>query len=195
MLAKWGTALALLVCLVAAGTATAFPRLNPADKLASLPIDDYRYDEGERCIKKTPPGMLALQEWLEANVRGESWGIFRCEKWGKKSASLHAEGRAIDWHLDVHDPTDRRAARKLIDLLLAPDRAGNEHALARRMGVQGIIWDCRSWWSGSDGMDRYSACFNKKGRRVKIDDTTAHRNHVHIELNRAGARKQTSFWQ
>lgn len=195
MLAKWGTALALLVCLVAAGTATAFPRLNPADRLASLPIDDYHYDKAKRCLKKTPPGMLALQDWLEANLRGESWGIFRCEKWGKNSASLHAEGRAIDWHLDVHNRTDRRAARKLIDLLLAPDKAGNEHALARRMGVQEIIWDCRSWWSGSDGMDRYSACFNEKGRRVKIDDTTAHRDHIHIGLNRAGARKATSFWR
>jgi hypothetical protein len=195
MLTRWVTCVALLACLVAAGSASALPRLNPADRLASLPIDDYHYDEAKRCLKRPPAGMLALQEWLEANARGESWGIMRCEKWGRNSASLHAEGRAIDWHLDVYNPVDRRAAKQLIDLLLATDKAGNPHALARRMGIQEIIWDCRSWWSGSDGMDRYSACYNEKGRRVKIDDTSAHRDHIHIGLNRAGARMRTSFWQ
>ena len=196
VLTRLAAVVTVLVCLAAVtATALALPRSNPANRLASVPIEDYRYDEATRCLKRPPAGTLALQAWLEANVRGESWGIMRCEKWGRNSASLHAEGRAIDWHLDVHNPADRRAARQLIDLLLATDRAGNEHALARRMGVQEIIWDCRSWWAGSDGMDRYSACFNEKGRRVKIDDTTAHRDHVHIGLNRAGARMRTSFWQ
>jgi hypothetical protein len=27
-----------------------------------------------------------------------------------------------------------------------------------------------------------------------VDDTTAHRNHIHIGLSRLGARKLTSFW-
>ena len=45
--------------------------------------------------------MAVLQRWLEANVRGVSWGTYRCEKWGKKQASLHSEGRAIDWHVDA----------------------------------------------------------------------------------------------
>jgi hypothetical protein len=89
-------------------------------------------------------------EWLERNAGGVSWGIMRCEKWGKGRASLHAEGRAVDWHLDSARPADRREARRLIDLLLATDAAGNPHALARRMGIQEIIWNCRSWWSGGD---------------------------------------------
>ena len=82
---------------------------------------------------------------------------------------------------------------RLIDTLLATDQNGNQHALARRMGVQGIIFDCRSWWSG---MDRrwasYSYCEQNHGQ---LDPTQAHRNHVHIELNWPGARKQTSFWR
>jgi hypothetical protein len=192
---RLATPLALLACLVAAGSATAFPSVNPANRLASTPIDDYVYDHAKRCVKHPTPGIRALQLWLEENVRGESWGVIRCEKWGKGRASLHAEGRAIDWHLDVHDPTDRRAARKLIDLLLAPDKAGNPHALARRMGIQEIIWNCRSWWSGSERMGRYSLCYDKKGRRAKVDDTSAHRDHVHIGLSRAGARMRTSFWR
>jgi hypothetical protein len=61
----------------------------------------------------------------------------RCERWGKNSVSLHAEGRAVDWHLDAARTADRREARRLIDLWLAPDSEGNEHVLARRMGYPG----------------------------------------------------------
>jgi hypothetical protein len=169
---------------------------NPADKLAGKPIDDYRYDHATRCKRNPSQGALALQDWLGLHVRGISWGIMRCEKLSKRNYSLHSEGRAVDWHLDVTDPTDRRAARKLIRLLLATDSAGNEHALARRMGVQEIIWDCRSWWSGSDGMDDYSVCYDGKGKRRKgVSPTLAHRDHVHLGLSRVGAAERTSFWR
>jgi hypothetical protein len=195
MLTRLVIGCALLACAVPAGTAVAFPRLNPADRLISEPIDDYGYDHAKRCARQPTPGVLALQDWLDANVRGVSWGIIRCERLSKRNFSLHAEGRAIDWHLDVHDPGDRSAARSLIDLLLASDRAGNPHALARRMGIQEIIWNCRSWWSGAERMDRYSVCFDRKGRRARVDDTTAHRDHVHLGLTRAGAGMRTSFWR
>jgi hypothetical protein len=170
---------------------------NPADELVAKPIDEYRYDHAKRCKQRPSRGALALQAWLEQNSRGEFWGIMRCEKLGDRgNYSLHAEGRAIDWHLDVHKRADRKAARRLIRLLLAADSAGNPHALARRMGVQEIIWDCRSWWSGAERMDRYSACYTRRGKKRKgVDDTTAHRDHVHIGLNRAGARRRSSFWQ
>jgi len=142
------------------------------------------------------PGTLRLERWLGGHVRGISWGIMRCEKLGRHNYSLHAEGRAIDWHLSVHVAADRRAARRLILMLLATDRVGNTHALARRMGVQEIIWNCRSWWSGADRMDKYSYCYDRRGRRRRhLDETQAHRNHIHIGLNRPGARLQTSFWR
>jgi hypothetical protein len=188
------TALACAVAVLCLGGAASAS--NPANKLVRLPIDSYRYDDAHHCVKHPAKGMLALQHWLEANWRGVSWGIMRCEKLGKHNYSLHAEGRALDWHLDVHDPADRRAAERLIALLLAPDRDGNEHALARRMGIQEIIWNCRSWWSGSEGMGPYSVCYDRKGRRKKhVDETLAHRNHVHIGMNLAGARMRTSFWR
>ena len=188
------TALGLvLVCLAAlALPASAGLVPNPANDPALLaePIEDYGYDDADRCVKAAQPGTRALLGWLSRNVRGESWGTVRCEKWGPNEFSVHAEGRAIDWHLDARKPKERRAAMRLIDTLLATDNNGNEHALARRMGVQGIIFDCRSWWSGMDEMGEYSACEGNE----KPDPTTAHRDHVHIELNWDGARKQTSFW-
>ena len=191
--------LALVATLAAAGAAFAAPygRVagNPADKLASKPIDDYRYDHARKCRKRAAPGALAMVDWLERNSAGVFWGIMRCSKLGKRDYSLHAEGRAIDWHLSAKSASDRRAARRLILELLATDKAANTHALARRMGVQEIIWDCRSWWAGADRMGPYSVCYNRKGRKRKVDDTTAHRDHLHIGLNWAGARNRTTFWR
>ena len=192
--------LASLAALLASGVALGRPygrvSRNPADRLASLPIEGYQYDYARRCRTRPMPGTLALERWLERNWRGVSWGIMRCEKLGRRNYSLHADGRALDWHLDVHDPADRRTARRLILTLLAGDRMGNAHALARRMGIQEIIWNCRSWWAGADRMGKYSYCYGRSGKRKKrLDETQAHRNHVHIGLDRAGARKRTSFWR
>ena len=187
---------------LAPASAVAFPtvfrpvRDNPADRLASAPIEGYRYDHARRCVKRPRSGALSLQRWLARHAAGESWGIMRCEKLGRRNYSLHAEGRAIDWHLDARRPAGRRAGDRLIRTLLAPDGAGNPHALARRMGVQEIIWDCRSWWSGADRPQRYAPCFSKRGKRRRhVNATVAHLDHVHIGLNRMGAAKLTSFWR
>ena len=67
---------------------------------------------------------------------------------------------------------------RLIRTLLATDRKGNPRALARRMGVQGLIFDCRAWWAGMERMDEYSYCYRGNG-----------------EANWKGAREQTSFWR
>jgi hypothetical protein len=88
----------------------------------------------------------------------------RCEKLGPGNFSLHADGRALDWHLDVNVAADRREAQRLIALMLAPDRLGQPHALARRMGLQEIIWDCKSWWAGTEGMRVYSVCLRRQRR-------------------------------
>ena len=169
---------------------------NPADRLVSQPLDAERYDRSRRCTSRPRAGTLALQAWLQRNARGVSWGIMRCEKLGPRNFSLHADGRALDWHLDVNDPADRREAQRLIALMLAPDRLGQPHALARRMGLQEIIWDCKSWWAGTEGMRAYSVCLNGNGDlRRHVDPTLAHRNHIHFGLSFAGAAMRTSFWQ
>jgi hypothetical protein len=63
------------------------------------------------------------------------------------------------------------------------------------MGIQEIIWNCRSWWSGSEGMGRYSTCYTERGKlRRRVSRTEAHKDHIHIGLSWAGARKHTSFW-
>jgi hypothetical protein len=197
--------LAAFALLAAAPAAQAIPHLppdpapvagNPADRMLDVPIEDSVYDPATHCTPHAKrPGMVALQRWLEANARGISWGTYRCERWGKKSASLHAEGRALDWHLDRSNAADTREAQRLIRLLLAPDEAGNPQALARRMGLEEIIWDCGYWGAGMPDFRPYSVCLNKHGKaRKHVNVTLAHRDHIHFGLSKAGAMAKTSFW-
>jgi hypothetical protein len=168
---------------------------NPADALADIAIEEPAYDPATKCSKREKPGMTALVNWLDRNAGGVFWGSYRCEKWGPHSASLHAENRAVDWALDVDVPAQRREAERLIALLLAPDRTGAPQALARRMGVEEIIWDCGYWGAGMSQFHPYSPCLSKRGKlRRKVDKTIAHRNHLHIGMTKAAAAKQTSFW-
>src|SRR5215218_2956948 len=102
-----------LLLLLAVPAAALAARANPADDLVGVPIEDSVYDPATRCSPKPKPGVVKLQQWLEDNVDGEFWGSYRCEKWGRHEASLHAENRAIDWHLDVAVAADRRAAQQL----------------------------------------------------------------------------------
>jgi hypothetical protein len=184
-----GACAALALAIPASGVAMDNPANDP--ELLNAPIEEGGYDYAHACRRKPQPGTLRLQEWIGGHFRGESWGIVRCEKLSKKTRSLHSEGRALDWRLNAKNKAERRAANSLIDLLLATDSLGNENALARRMGVQEIIFNCRSWWSGGDGLGPYSACGGKK----KVDATTAHRDHVHIGLSNAGGAAETSFWR
>ena len=191
-------ALVGLLCLCLGAVATARLRTNPANhkSLIDKPIEDPRYDRADGCRDTPPKGMREFQRWLERNVRGETWGIVRCENWGGGDFSVHAEGRAIDWHLDARKTREKRAAMNLIKTLIERDRRGNTTALARRMGVQGIIFDCKSWWAGQTTLGKYSYCFNANGnKKNNLDPTQAHIDHVHLELNWPGARERTSFWR
>jgi hypothetical protein len=147
-------AIAIAIALAAAAGAFRLGRAplpvagNPADHLVGFAPDPEDYDPATHCTSKPKPGMTGFVGWLRRHADGVFWGTYRCERWGPHEASLHAEGRAVDWHLDVANAADRHAARRLIELFLAPDSAGTPHALARRMGVEEIIWDCSYWAAG-----------------------------------------------
>jgi hypothetical protein len=187
-----GLVVALAIVLPAAAQALPSLKANPADKLLARGIDPIRYDAATKCNGgHVYAGTMDVLGWLERNAAGVNWGEYRCELWGKGQASLHSDGRAIDWH-----PSTMQAGHQLVQLLLAPDKDGNAAALARRMGIQGLIFDCQSWFGGSDGtLGDYSYCVGKNGKRKKnLDPTQAHMNHVHIELNKLGATEKTTFW-
>ena len=191
-------ALAALCVALPAGAGADGLVPNPANhhKLVDKPIEESRYDDARKCRSKPTQGAKALTRWLGRTVRGESWGINRCERLKRGGFSIHSEGRAVDWHLDAGKAKERRSAMRLIRTLIARDRHGNVNALARRMGVQGLIFDCKAWWAGMEKLGRYSYCYKRSGDvRDDLDRTAAHRDHLHIELNWPGARKRTSFWR
>jgi hypothetical protein len=189
---------ALAVLGIGAASALAGLGPNPADskKLINEPLDRYSYDPATHCKRGTPPGTKAMIKWLGRHTRGGFGGTYRCEKLSPGNYSLHAESRAIDWAMDSRDGKQNRQAMKLINKrFLAKDRKGRDNALARRMGIQGLIYDCQAWFSGDGGMGPYSYCYKKNGDKKKhLDPTAAHENHIHIELNLRGAHKRTSFW-
>ena len=114
----------LLVCLAAfaavSEAANPLARLvgNPADRLVSVALEDYSYDHASGCKPGPSRGAVAMQAWLERYVRGTPLGIVRCEKLSGDDFSLHAAGRAIDWHLNARDRRGRRAADRPVALLL-----------------------------------------------------------------------------
>ncbi len=184
---------ALLVALaLSAPPAARAGQDNPADRLLDQPMDAHRADRATGCANKEQPGALALDGWLAARMPvGEQWGIEKCRRVrGGQSWSLHAEGRAIDWKLDVDVPSERLAGDRLVSLLLRRDRRGRPNALARRMGLQEVIWNCRIWTPLSTLQRPYGPCAKRK-----VDRTMAHRDHVHIGLNWRGALMKTTFWR
>lgn len=153
--------------------------------LADLgPIDDYAPFQPQRLCHSLPkPGAVALAKLLlDAYPNTTSYGISRACDAGPRSE--HKEGRAFDWGADAHDSRDAAAVEELLQRLLATDQDGNEHALARRIGVMYIIWDEHIWSSfrADDGWRPYSG-------------PSAHTDHVHISLSWDGALGHTSLWQ
>jgi hypothetical protein len=103
--------------------------------------------------------------------------------------SLHDEGRAVDFQLSVHNKGDRRAANQIRHFFLNRDSNGVKYAMARRFGIQELIWNCHIWTSGraSEGWRPYSRC-------PTSDDNAAHRNHFHLGQSWPGARMKTSAY-
>ncbi len=171
------------------GTLAAVPG-NPADILAGQPVDGQPYDDARGCDRTPRPGTRRLVAWLKRNFRVSSYGVYRCD------GGLHSEWRAIDWGLDARIPSQRREGTRLIKLLLAPDRRGTPRALARRMGIQELIWDCSYWSTSASRASRdftpYSICGGGSGRG---NPTAAHLDHIHIGVTVAGSYGRTSFWR
>ncbi len=140
------------------------------------------YEPQTTCSVSAKPGMADLAaRILKAYPGTRSMGIVRA--CGVGGRSEHKEGRAFDWGVSVHNARDRAAVKNFTTWLLATDKHGNRYAMARRLGVQYVIWNKRIWgsYAGSAGWRPYSGA-------------SPHTDHVHISLTRAGGDGRTSFW-
>ena len=144
-------------------------------------VDDYPDHASQRyCDPATKPGAVALAEiLLEAHPRSVHSGIVRPCEMGETSE--HKEGRGFDWGVGSMDVAEVDEA---LERLLATDRLGNPHALARRIGIMYMIWNGKIW----------SARLADQGWRT-YTGPNSHRDHVHFSLSWAGALGHTTLWQ
>ena len=174
------------VAVLAAAVVLATPAVAQAS-----PVDDYAgYQPQTRCAKKVKPGTKALARWLVRRGGSGTPSVRPCRSGG---TSEHKDGRAFDWMLDARRTTDRRIAAEFLADVFATDAGGNEHALARRMGIMYIIWNDHMY-SAWDGFERDSYLSSSCKKRKKCSATLRHRNHVHISLSKAGGRGETSWY-
>lgn len=144
------------------------------------------------CDPHIKRGTAELGALLSRTYPGIYWGsTYACGTDG--SQSEHYEGRAIDWMASVRNPQQHADARAFILWLLAPDKYGNQFAMARRLGVMYLIYNNRMWGAWSGQWEQYNGCQAKK-MQASAYDNACHRTHVHISLSWNGARGLTTFW-
>ncbi|GIJ64055.1 hypothetical protein [Virgisporangium aurantiacum] len=100
----------------------------------------------------------------------------------------HDQGRAWDWGNDVGDPADVDKVDTVLGWLLDTDVYGNRHAMARRLGINFIIWNRRIIFLTPGGAKTWEP-YSCNGSA-----SSCHTNHVHFEMSWAGARRQTTWW-
>ncbi|USQ80225.1 peptidoglycan-binding protein [Ornithinimicrobium faecis] len=125
------------------------------------------------CDPVTKPGVLAV-----ANLLGDHYDRpgYTTSRSCIDQRSEHYDGRAVDWQLDAGDPQERRIGDAAVTWLTA-----NDGEAARRLGIQSIIWNHRSWHSSGGVWQGYVG-------------QSPHTDHVHISLNWDGANMRTSWW-
>jgi hypothetical protein len=158
-------------------------------------IENYaQYDGQDECKPKPKPGVVAFKNMVLNEYPGTGPGSISraCNVGGK---SEHKEGRAWDWGLDATKAKDRNIAQDLFQWLMAVDKHGHKHALARRLGIMYIIWNRKMWGAWDPGWEVYCV---QQGNVCKDPDSGAvvhaHRDHVHFSFSWKGARKNTTYW-
>lgn len=144
------------------------------------------YQPQSTCDPTPKPGVVAFRDLVLKVFPGTGdYGISRdCNaKDGNNSVSEHKEGRAWDWKVNVNNPNDVAAVKKLLDWLFATDQYGHKNAMATRLGIMYIIWDNKIWgaYRASDGWRPYNGA-------------SEHTDHVHFSFYWSGANKQTTYW-
>lgn len=137
-----------------------------------MPWASYEYARG--CTGGARPGAVALMSWINRNYpKSKNWGIYSCRMIpGSNSMSLHGEGRALDVGYSLVDGKANPDGYRLFAHLKA-------HAV--ELGIQGIIWDRKISTNRGDNRP-YSG---------GPDVTSAHVDHLHVELTNAASRTLT----
>ncbi len=171
-------AAAVVVVMLSTGqTASAVP---PTPSFPAS-IDPYASYVTPGCDPTAKPGVVAFRGILKAEYGRADLGITRSCSVGEPSD--HHDGRALDYPFNAFDSGQLADANALLNWLLATDQYGNRHALARRLGINYMIWNRKIWkaYEPSAGWQAYNG-------------TSPHTDHIHFSFGWPGALKQTSWW-
>ena len=132
---------------------------------------------------KAQPGTRSLRRYIDHWFRGHSLGIYNCRNVaGTNHLSTHAEGRSLDWALNATVPKQRREAHRIIHYFLRDDSFGRPRAMARRWGIEVIIYNEHLW----------SVTHDHEGWRPCGASCSDHTDHLHIEQNWRGAKRKSA---
>lgn len=155
----------------------------PADVAAAGRQQSVGYDgAGSRCSGGATDGAEVLADYVRSNfsqivnssIPGDGVQMYACRQIrGGSGLSVHATGRA----LDIFVATRGGAADNARGDQLANWLVENAEAI----GVQAIIWDRSTWRPG-----RGDSCYNGQH---------PHNDHIHVEITREAAAKDTPFFQ
>jgi peptidoglycan hydrolase-like protein with peptidoglycan-binding domain len=167
----------MFAAAAAPASAATIPYPKPSRTLpAALDVAAF-YQEGTRCLTENQPGAVAFAKLLNATYGTHTYGILR------RCAAEHGEGRALDWMIDSRKAENLALANALTRWLAAPDAQGRPGAMARRFGINYIIFNRQQWkaWAPERGWTAYYG-------------VSPHTDHIHFSFNWDGAYKRTSWW-
>ncbi len=135
------------------------------------------YQPGTLCLTENQPGPVAFAKLLNATYGSHVYGVLR------KCDQEHGEGRALDWMLNANKSSDLAMGNAITRWLAAPDSQGRQGAMARRFGINYIIWNRQQWkaWAPERGWTAYTG-------------SSPHTDHIHISFTWDGAVARTSWW-
>ena len=175
--------------LLATGTAHAAPIVSavsvppPPTPKVTLPADidvAPSYQGQTRCDPSAKPGPIAFAQLLNQHYGTRYYGIARVCGSG---VTEHSEGRALDWMINANDPQQKAIADAIVQWLSASDDKGNPGVMARRFGINYIIWNRQVWraYAPERGWAAYTG-------------VSPHTDHIHITFTWDGAYLRTSWW-
>ncbi len=135
------------------------------------------YQAGTRCLTKALPGPVDFARLLNAHYGTHVYGILR------PCAAEHGEGRALDWMVNANTKSGLALGNAITSWLTAKDAQGQPGAMARRFGINYIIWNRHMWRSYDPGRGW-----------APYTGSSPHTDHIHISFTWDGAYEQTSWW-
>lgn len=171
------------VPLAASGAVAAPPPKPPAKSLPSA-LDVAPPYQGQRvCDPHAKPGVTAFAQLMVSHYKVGSAAAWAIERNCNSGVTEHSEGRAWDWMLNAANPSQKAVADSVVAWLSAPDAEGRPGAMARRFGINYIIWNKKMWraYAPERGWAAYTG-------------SSPHTDHIHFTFTWDGAYKRTSWW-